>query len=834
MKTSITRITMQGFKSFNKRISIPLLPGFNVVAGPNGSGKSNIVDAIVFVIGKTSAKSLRADRLHELIFHGGEGKSGADYTAVSLYLDNSEKLFPIPEQEVVVTRKVNRKGVSAYKLNGRTVTREKVLQFLGGARIYPDGHNIVLQGDVTQIIEMNPTERRYILDDISGIAEYNDKKEKSQKDLDVVDQKLKEAEIIITQRYDIFKKLENEKNAATRYQTLQQELKVNKASLAAKKIKTFSENIAKYEEEISKKENLAKKELEESDKLEKDLEGKEKAIRNIAEKVIDISKTVEIQKEISELRSKILINKDKIESNTREIERLDSLVDKLEGFESKKVEISGDVPRSVQAILKMNMRGVHGTVANLISVPENYRIAIEVVAGPHINDIIVEDENVASFCIEYLKRERIGRATFIPLNKIKPVFFRENDLLGKSGVVGIASKHIKFDTRYMSAMEFVFGNTLLVEDLESAKKVGIGKARMVTLDGDLMERTGVMIGGHYFKSHPQAIGESAAKEIDRYRGIRISLQQETNLLKLEGEELEKKMKEYSISEPEKQMIDLEKVKIGSEHEVDEMRLKRRKLQERKVNIEIEMNRLRIEKARLEAELDVAKQEIEQYKDVQIIDDKIVTFEANIKKTEREISQIGLVNMKAIDEYDKLKNEFDGYKLKYEKILEEKQAVLSMIEQIENKRKEVFNKTLVEVNKEFKEIFSLMAKGEGSLELEDQNNIESGLLIKASPRGKTLLNIDSMSGGEKTLTAMAFLFALQRRRPAPFYIFDEIDAALDKENSRIIADLVKNLSKESQFIVITHNDQTIKQGDRVYGVTMDKGESKIIGLELPKN
>jgi chromosome segregation protein len=108
-----------------------------------------------------------------------------------------------------------------------------------------------------------------------------------------------------------------------------------------------------------------------------------------------------------------------------------------------------------------------------------------------------------------------------------------------------------------------------------------------------------------------------------------------------------------------------------------------------------------------------------------------------------------------------------------------------------------------------------------------------LIVQANPGGKMLLNLDSMSGGEKTLTALAFLFAVQEYRPAPFYILDEIDAALDKENSKKIADLVKSLSKEAQFVVITHNDTTLKYGDRIYGVTMESGESKIIGLELPK-
>jgi hypothetical protein len=150
----------------------------------------NVLDAIAFVLGRTSAKSLRADKLHELIFSG--TGSAAQYASVVLYLDNSAKIFPFEESEISITRKVNRRGVSIYKLNGKTTTREKIVDALAAARIYSDGHNIVLQGDITDVIEMMPEERRTIVDEISGIADYNDKKEKATKDLEAVDAKLKE------------------------------------------------------------------------------------------------------------------------------------------------------------------------------------------------------------------------------------------------------------------------------------------------------------------------------------------------------------------------------------------------------------------------------------------------------------------------------------------------------------------------------------------------------------------------------------------------------------------------------------------------------------------
>jgi len=833
MNTSITKLTMQGFKSFNRRVSIPLMNGFNIICGPNGSGKSNIIDAMCFVLGRTSAKSLRADRLHELIYNGGEGKKGAEFAAVSLYLDNSNKIFPFEETEISVTRKVNKKGVTVYKINGKTVTREKVLQLLSSVRIHPEGHNIILQGDVTEIIEMNSLERRLIIDEISGIAEYNDKKEKANKDLGAVDVKLKEAEIIITQRYDIYKKLEQERNAAIRYQDLQKQITLVKASFLNKKVQTMKKSLEDIENKLFDKDEQNKKLNEYITNVEEDLDKKEEGIRDVANKLIDVSKKVKIEKEISELRSNLLIKKDKIDANLREIERLHSLIEKLEAFESKKTELSGEMPRSVQAVLRLNLRGVLGTVSNLISVPEKYRVAIEVSAGPHLNDIIVEDENVGSYCMEYLRRERIGRATFLPLNKIRPNFFKDTELLGKHGVIGVANKLVKYDSKFMSAMEFVFGNTLIVETLESAKNIGIGKTRMVTLDGDLLERSGAMIGGYYIKTHPKFIETSTKDEIEKYLSMRRNLENEVAALKEDVANLEKNLKKYAVDEETRELIDLEKLRVASEREVDELRDRRKKSQEKKINLEIEINRLNIDKTRIETELEGVVKELNQYGEMVYIDDKLHILEDQIRKIERELASIGLVNLKAIEEFDKLKTEFDEYKSRYEKILEEKKAVLDMIQKIEEKRKEVFYKSLNEVSKEFNNIFVRMVSGTASLQLEDPQNIESGLAIKASPRGKNLLNLDSMSGGEKSQTALAFIFALQKHRPAPFYVLDEIDAALDKENSKIVADLVKSLSKDHQFIVITHNDTTIRNGDRVYGVSMIGGESKIMGLELPK-
>lgn len=833
MKGTIARLTAQGFKSFNKKISIPLVNGFNVFCGPNGVGKSNVIDAICFVLGRTSAKSLRADRLHELIFHGGSGKAAADHASITMYLDNSQKHFGYDDTEVSVTRKVNRKGVSVYKIQGKTTTREKMLQLLASAMIYPDGHNIVMQGDVTSIIEMDPIERRYVIDEISGIADYNERKDKAQKDLDVVDQKLKEAEIIITERYDIFKKLEEERNAAVRFQTLQKELQLMKASLAHKKLSEYQKTVVDMQKEIEAKEQEGKRLEEEIERIEADLERRDKGMQELVGKLIDMSKRVEEEKEISFLRTKILMNRDRIDANKNEVERLNSMISRLETIESRQAD-AGSMPRAVKAILDQKLNGVHGMVASLIKIPEKYQTAIEVAAGMHMNDLVVDSDATAKFCIDFLKREKIGRATFLPLNKIKArELIDERSLLTKNGVVGLASNLVKYDKAHEPAVRFVLGSTIVADNLDIARGLGIGKARMVTLDGDLIERSGAMVGGYYFRTKRKIATETAKDEIVEYQQLRKKLEDEIKQLAEEIEKFDSKLKEYEKSEKIKEFVDMEKLKIDSEDQLDKLRQRRKLSYEKKLEVQTEINKLNIQKAKIDAELESIKIEIQQYGQIQPIDKAISTLQSKVRSAERELATLGPVNFKAIEQYEKFKTEFDEYKKKYEKILEEKKAVLDMIEKIEEKRRNVFYSCLQEVSKYFDEIFKQMTNGNASLELENPLDLESGLIIQANPGSKKLLNIDSMSGGEKTLTALAFLFSVQKYRPTPFYILDEIDAALDKENSKKVAVLIKFMSKSAQFIVITHNDTTIKYGDVVYGVTMESGESKILGLELPK-
>ena len=203
--------------------------------------------------------------------------------------------------------------------------------------------------------------------------------------------------------------------------------------------------------------------------------------------------------------------------------------------------------------------------------------------------------------------------------------------------------------------------------------------------------------------------------------------------------------------------------------------------------------------------------------------------------EKRLVQIGAVNLKAVDNFNELKKEVDDVQTKANKLSEERLAVLDMIDKIEVKRTFVFMECFNEVNKNFKEIFFKFFQGEGNLNFSNpEKPLESGLMVDARHKGGKLLNIDSMSGGEKTLTALAFMFAIQLYHPAPFYAFDEADAALDKENSLKMSNLIEKIAEKSQFIAITHNDVITKKADQIIGVARGKDDSSVIGLKLRNN
>ena len=315
---------MHGFKSFAKRTELVFGNDFNCIIGPNGSGKSNVLDAMCFVLGKSSVKGLRAEKSANLIYNGGKTKKPAKQAEVSIYFDNTSNIFPTDDKEVKITRLVKKNGQGVYKINDKTRTRAQIIELLSLAKIDPDGYNIVLQGDINKIIDMTPVERRQIIEEISGISIYEDKKQKAIRELDKVEGKLKEAEIILIERETYLKELKKERDQARKFKNLQDRLNSNKAT-------SFHRQITQKRAEKEELDERSAKHKEKIDVASKEVESIKKEIAEFKSKIENINQEIEqkgekdqldLHKEIEKLKINVATSKNRIETCKDEIAKI--------------------------------------------------------------------------------------------------------------------------------------------------------------------------------------------------------------------------------------------------------------------------------------------------------------------------------------------------------------------------------------------------------------------------------------------------------------------------------------------------------------------------------
>lgn len=1163
--TMINKLVLDGFKSFAKRKEVILGKDFNCVLGPNGSGKSNILDALCFVLGKTSTKSLRAEKAANLIYNGGKTKNPSNKAEVSIFFDNHSKVFPTEDNEVKITRIVKKTGQSVYKINDQTRTRQQIIELLSLARIDPDGYNIILQGDIVKFVEMSPDERRKLVEEISGISIYEEKKQKAVHELEKVDTRLREADIVLTERETYLSELKKERDQANKYQNLNNRIKVNKATFLhrqieekgnqkqefdektnsrKKKIEEVNSEIKKIKEKIEQnkkeiedinkeieskgeKEQVAlHKEVEElkiefvtskdrieshkneinkieqrkeqlkqntkdtdekiksfekeRDELKKQLKGKEKEIKEVEDRIAEFKKknliddAAKIEKQIDDIdkaaeekldeiqqlredQQELIREKDqisfKIQSFDEQIGRfaslekesktqLDELKKKKDEFKKATSELnkltteqsslesqllnarkklhkakeeleklkakSFDVKENVLADIavkrileqKHEIGGIYGTVAELGRVSSKYALALEIAAGPRIKSIVVEDDKIAATCIKYLKNNKLGVATFLPLNKIrpKPVSPEIAKIKSSNGVHGLAVELVSYHEKFKKVFSYVFGNTLIVDDIDTIRRLGVGSARMATLDGDIAEISGAMQGG-FRKKRPsftfmekevtkslseqeKIVGDSENlvktfdkrrteidERISKLRNEKAAL--EGDVIKLEkslhiesgdiedikkqkqtlGKDLEgventvnelqadidKFKKELEKDKQEKQelrkqiseirdpqlvaelnafeekrqelreniiqlnldiknfdtqvstMLGPEKeniFKILKQHEKEQEQFKEEikklseKIKEYSENLkkkeetekkfyarfkdlfnkrtkigdginkdqtkveglmeqtrkeELRVNTTSLEAARISGELAGLEKDYEDYRGVKVDKEKSdAQLKREITQFENMVANLGSVNLKALEIYDNIEKEYKQLLDKKNKLGKEKEDVLVMMNEIETKKKALFTRTFDAVTENFKRIFSLLTtKGDAYLELENpESPFEGGIEIKVKITSRKFMDIRSLSGGEKTLTALSFIFAIQEHEPASFYVLDEVDAALDKHNSERFAKLIRKYSRNAQYLIISHNDQVVSEADNLYGISMDEhGKSNIVSLKI---
>ncbi len=972
-------IKAHGFKSFADKTLIELDNNITGIVGPNGSGKSNVVDAVRWVLGEQSVKSLRGDgNMTDVIFSGSKSRSSANVASVTLVLDNSDKFLPLEFSEVAIKRRLYKDGTNEYFLNNEKVRLKDIVNILLDSGIAKESFNIISQGKIEEILSNKPDERRIIFEEASGVLKYKRRKEEALRKLDKTHDNMNRVNDIINELELRINPLKEQREKALKYQNLNEELKNIEIALIASDITelnfNYQQNKTKIDElelEISKlstnnalgetkileyKKNIADLDLEIKKyqnyliQLTSDVEkiNSRKAIilerqkynvddSKIHENLVNLKeKEFKLTTEINNLKNELVTIEEnssnvlqKLDIENKSLNNIKSTKSDLEKklqenlklennlnikIESLKysIENNSSLPIAVKKILdNPKLRGVHNIIGNLFDVEEKYSLAISVALGAGVTNIVVDNEYMAKEAISYLKENKLGRATFFPLNIIKPKYV-DNDTINiakpLAGFIGIASNLISYDRKYQDIILNQLGNVLVVDNIDNAniisKAIG-GRYRIVTLDGELLHVGGSVTGGSVAKSRNIVLEkyeldklinqlkittenisdiEEKINEIDNnYRvledriylinkdkmdnelllnSIKKNIIDKTEQLKATTYEItgnnnilshdlsnEEKLvlEEYYKTLENKNKVELylnnlikKKDDLNSELSDYELTIKKENslfLEKRDLlsQLQINVNRLDVKLDNLLNTLSETyaltyEAAINTYK----LDIDIDTARSKVNSLKRQIKEIGVVNLTAIDEYEEVNNRYEFLLGQRDDLTKAENTLLEIISEMDKIMEKDFMTTFKVIKANFAETFKELFKGgTADLKLTDPNNIlETGIEIVASPPGKKLTTISLLSGGEKTFTAISLLFAILKSKPVPFCILDEVEAALDDVNVDSFGKYVCSLKDKTQFIIITHKKKTMEYVDTLYGITMqESGVSKLVSVKL---
>lgn len=656
--------------------------------------------------------------------------------------------------------------------------------------------------------------------------------------------------------------------------------------------------------------------------------------------------------------------------------------------------------RAVQAILEARdtgaLRGVHGTIAELAEVRPEHEVALNTAAGSRMQAIVVDDDSVAAEAIDLLKSQKLGRAIFLPLNKMLPGRPRGKALLAVREAVGFALDLVAFDEGYRNVFWYVFGDTVVVEDLTQARQL-MGGVRLVTLDGQLVEASGAIIGGQaraVVLKFGQAARGQLAEVGEKLRRASEPLQKaEARLRELETElgDLQGRVREFQGEEDRQQaqaadherrraelggraealsaaleekvqrreearqaLVALEAQLAEATAEAEALRTRReaqrqeladatpqriarrlRQLQaeklerlERRNGLQSRAETLANQVALLEdrrAELEGRSRELEEgashqeaeatgaqerleeadeeIRGLQKLEERVLRemkdlrerrdqafrerteLQARVEKTtgklettedfllsledqamglqeqlteaegrlaglpplegdlpsleeiratvarcEKGLQAIGAVNLRALEDYETQEARHGELQEELRRLRQERQNLLKLVEELEGRKREGLLGVYGAIRENFRQVYGELSEGgEAELGLENEESpFEGGLVIRARPPNKRFLRLEALSGGEKSLVSMAFIFALQEHDPSPFYLLDEVDQNLDAMNAERIARMIKRNSASAQFVQISLRKVSLKEADHILGVTMgSRGVSEVI-------
>lgn len=725
----LKRLEISGFKSFANKTVLDFDNGVTAIVGPNGCGKSNIVDAMKWVMGEQSMKSVRGKKGEDLIFSGSKKKVRLGKARVALCMDNADNVLPVDFPEAVISRSIFRNGENEYHLNNSRVRLKDISEILARGKMGQKSFSIINQGMADAILNYSPQERRLILEEAAGVREYQIKKDDAARTIKNTQGNLEKVASLMMEITPHLRYLRKQASKAEKREEIAGKLK----DIQKKYFSISSRDFYKKKNALSKKAKSIRETIFNKSnsiiQLKKKLSKEEKDVfggRNLASS---------LQQKWNDLRLKI-----------------------------------GDLEKSVARI--------------------ETRIEIAKEQG---------DEQVLPVDSGYIKK-RISEAVKLFNEILKTKEADKKDDLADKGLKLLNSLH---------------------------KEVEQGKTKKY------LKKTGV---------DPKLLEEK--KKLD---GEITVLSEEADEIQAQitsiiGKESKEKKKLFAL---EREIRDLEDEIFRHKDDLRDMGV-----EEAKISMQLEEIENDIKESGLTIE-DVTKAGADNTVPRNDVDFDSESAEREIRRLKVQLDEIGGIDPSTIQEFKETNERYEFLEKESEDLKKSIGDLKEVIFDLEKKIHQSFNEYFSVINDEFNNYFRLIFGGgrasllrktisgpnkdsddiAGDNSGERENEIREGVDISAVLPGKKIKDLSLFSGGERSLTSIAMLFAIIASATPPFLMLDEIDAALDENNSQKFGNILQELSQKTQFILITHNRETMKLANTLYGVTMDDGVSRLLSIKL---
>ena len=788
------KIQLNGFKSFAEKTDFLIGEGLTGIVGPNGCGKSNIVESLKWVMGETSAKSMRGSGMEDVIFSGTSNKPSKNIAEVSVNMTNETKDGPVQYKnldQVHIKRKIEKDKGSKFYINDKEVRGKDAQMFFADLSTGAHSPSIISQGRIGALVTAKPTDRRAVLEEAAGIAGLHVRRHEAELRLNAAENNLKRADELRKQQEKQLVNLQKQAEEATKYKVISDEIKKIEAGLYYLRLKDIDNEI-KLENEInSEAEN-------EVSNFNTEINRFEDLIKNENDKV-------------APLREKNIENLSKIQRLNLELKSLDEenvrTQDEIENIKKSLKTIEDDIDREKGIVIDANSneKRLKEERNELIEIDSKY-FETEKMSNDDLdttkNRLKVEIDKVK----ELINAQKNDEAITV-LDNCKIIIEAYADSYSKNQT--IKKESIKRNER-IKTIEAEIGSwqNLLTNSEKMVRELSERKNKLSSQLNNLDRQ-------------PQA---QAEKKGQISEGLRIS-------------EKEKIENESIIEETDKRINSLRV-------ELNEIQEKSIQIRERKASSGATIEGLKKRKddllERVETELNLNENNILEFSNLNHVENlpDAVTQEEKLDEKKREREKLGSVNLRADEETSK-------YEIEIKKMEQDRQdlatAIIKLKESINelNKRgREKLLEAFEKVNRKFNEVYTkLFSGGNAKLELVDADDpLEAGLEMLVSPPGKRLQSITLLSGGEQALTALSLIFAVFLTNPSPICVLDEVDAPLDDANVTRFCNLLDELTKitSTRFIIVTHHALTMSKMDRLYGVTMpEKGISQLVAVDLQK-